>query len=127
MEFDYTKLNKKINEKIGFEELNKAIEWDGGDLYERLEGKSFFSIDEMNKVMEALDIDSREVEDYFFINKQDKKSMVDLEDEICDLKDKLKKIHFVLSELTDDYEFQEKPDIRSAVRWLDNKEKTKRE
>jgi hypothetical protein len=55
------------------------------------------------------------------------KTRIDLQDEICNLKDKLNKIHFVLTELTDDYEFQNKPDIRAAVKWLDKKENSNHE
>jgi CRISPR/Cas system-associated exonuclease Cas4 (RecB family) len=101
MEFDYTNLKKKINEECGLEELNKSIIWDGGDLYKRLEGKLYFSIDEMNKVMELLDINHSEVAEYFFTHRTFEISKIDAE--LGQMYDDVEKLKIIANQIHDDY------------------------
>lgn len=91
--FDYTKLLKRINEKYNnsISDFNKDIEWDEGDIFKKLHGFSYFTTDEIDRVIKALDIkDSHELEEYFFTHKTDKKevdgkSLLKVSDELFNL------------------------------------------
>ena len=60
--YDYTKLLKKINEKYNnsISNFNKDIEWDDGDIFKKLHGFSYFTMDEIDRIIKALGISSDE-------------------------------------------------------------------
>jgi hypothetical protein len=91
--FDYTKLLKRINEKYNnsISDFNKDIEWDEGDIFKKLHGFSYFTMDEIDRVIKALEIDNmEELKEYFFTKKTDKKevdskSLLKVSDELFNL------------------------------------------
>jgi transcriptional regulator with XRE-family HTH domain len=67
---DYTKmweLKRKIKEEgYTYEKLGAEIGMGSNTLSDKLNGKSTFTIDEVQKIVEILDINPREIPKYFF-------------------------------------------------------------
>ncbi len=92
LEYDYTKLIKKINEKYNnsISDFNKDIDWDDGDIHKKIHGFSDFTVGEMKRITEILDLKNNEVNECFFTLKKNKKeidsrSLLKVSDELFNL------------------------------------------
>lgn len=70
MAFDHSKLLGRITEKFGSQAaLANRIGWAASALSNRVNNKIHFDTDEIMLLCEVLDIDPRDVEQYFFRQK----------------------------------------------------------
>jgi predicted RND superfamily exporter protein len=105
--YDYTKLLKRINKKYNnsISDFNKDIEWDEGDIFKKLHGFSYFTRDEIDRVIKALDISSTdELEELFFTHKTDKTFKVTrIDHDLGIIFDDLEKIEIIANQIHDEY------------------------
>ena len=67
IKFDYSKLRGKIREKFGsYEKLDSEISFTTVTLSRKLNNKGYFGSNEIMELIEALDIEEEEVNEYFF-------------------------------------------------------------
>lgn len=67
IEFDYSKLRGKIREKFGsYEKLEPNISFTTVTLSRKLNSKGYFGSDEIMELVKVLNIEEKEVNEYFF-------------------------------------------------------------